>query len=608
MTELKQHTVTSFAINAIKPFKFYVSLHLFVAIYSAIELSLTPYITKVLLDKISDTPKELILDAIMPLAIALVVIWWLNGAIWRICDFAWMKFTPRLKKKITVESMDYMMQHSFTFFQNNFAGSLVNKVRDLANCTQAIFEKVMYSFFNVVISLIIAFITLFAANKFFAFAMLVWALVFVLIAVKGGKTASDLGIPVADQQTKITGSLVDVLSNIGNVKLFSRRNFERKKIEDLQDEYTAISEKRNWFLLKFFSVSAIAFSAYYTFCILMLVRFYHLGLVTIGDFFLVFSINNWMIHLMWMAAQEYRNLLENVGTMNQALNFINEPLKINDVPDALELEVSKGEIIFENVDFIYEGKSHNIFSNKSVVIKSGQKVGLVGHSGSGKTTFVNLLLRLFDINSGRILVDNQDISKVTQSSLRSAIAMIPQDPSLFHRSLSENISYGREDATNDEIILAAKKSYADDFISQLPEKYDSLVGERGIKLSGGQRQRIAIARAFLKNAPILILDEATSALDSVTEEQIQNSLNNLMKDKTTLVVAHRLSTLRNMDRILVFDNGKIVEDGSHQELLHSNGIYKTLWESQVGGFIVDKDEIPSNSFSPIRDSSRLVSF
>jgi ATP-binding cassette subfamily B protein len=243
-------------------------------------------------------------------------------------------------------------------------------------------------------------------------------------------------------------------------------------------------------------------------------------------------------------------------------------------------------IEFDQVCFNYQS-SNALFVNQSIKIESGQKVGLVGFSGGGKTTFVNLILRLYDINSGRILIDGCDISKVTQDSLRSHIGMIPQDPSLFHRTLMDNIRYGDINATDEDAINAAKRAHAHDFIEKLPNGYDSLVGERGIKLSGGQRQRIAIARAMLKNAPILILDEATSALDSVTEHLIQASLWELMCSKTSLVIAHRLSTLLHMDRILVFDKGCIIEDGKHSELIAQNGVYKNLWDAQVGGFLGD---------------------
>jgi ATP-binding cassette subfamily B protein len=287
--------------------------------------------------------------------------------------------------------------------------------------------------------------------------------------------------------------------------------------------------------------------------------------------------------------EEILRFSKEVGNCRQALNIIVEPHEIQDHPNASDLLVTQGQIVFDKVQFQYQN-TEPLFENKTVTILPGQKVGLVGHSGSGKTTFVNLILRLFDVSQGTILIDGQDIKKVTQQSLRKNIGMIPQDPSLFHRTLFENIQYGRFEATSDEVITAAKQANAHEFIMHLPKGYESLVGERGVKLSGGQRQRIAIARAFLKNAPILILDEATSQLDSVTEQNIQESLWQLMQNKTTIVIAHRLSTLLHMDRILVFEKGRIIEDGTHQALLAQAGRYSSLWAAQVGGFIFDEEE------------------
>lgn len=274
------------------------------------------------------------------------------------------------------------------------------------------------------------------------------------------------------------------------------------------------------------------------------------------------------------------------GNLEQSLKIILSPIKVNDCENATELQVKNGEIIFNDVSFGYGEKP--LFKNQNVTINPFEKVGLVGYSGSGKTTFVNLILRIYDLNSGTITIDGQNIKNVTQDSIRKNIALIPQDATLFHRTLMENIKYGKPEATESEIFEAAKKAFAHDFILSLEKKYDSMVGERGIKLSGGQRQRIAIARAFLKNSPILILDEATSQLDSVTENVIQKSLTELMKNKTTVVIAHRLSTLLQMDRILVFDKGTIVQDGTHADLLSKPGLYKNLWNAQVGGFLPDK--------------------
>ena len=292
-------------------------------------------------------------------------------------------------------------------------------------------------------------------------------------------------------------------------------------------------------------------------------------------------------HMMWFTMSEVDEFNKAIGRCKQSLMSLMLPLEILDKPNATIMNCTHGKITFNNVKFHYKG-TEPLFQNKSIEIKAGQKVGLVGYSGGGKSTFVNLILRLYDVTDGAILIDGQDIRDVTQDSLRGSIAMIPQDPSLFHRSLMDNIRYGRIDATDEEVISAAIKAHAHEFIEKLSQSYDSLVGERGVKLSGGQRQRIAIARAILKNAPILILDEATSQLDSVTESGIQESLWELMQDKTTIVIAHRLSTLLHMDRILVFDQGVIVEDGTHAELLANNGLYRNLWDAQVGGFLSDK--------------------
>lgn len=320
-----------------------------------------------------------------------------------------------------------------------------------------------------------------------------------------------------------------------------------------------------------------------------LVYMYSKGLVTVGDFAFVISLSISMFFNLWYIASQFVQFAEHLGKCSQALTIIIAPHEIVDAPDAKTLIVTSGNITFNNVTFNYK-RNNNLFENKHVEISAGTKVGLVGFSGSGKTTFVNLILRFFDIESGKITIDGQDIAKVTQDSLRKQISLIPQDTSLFHRSLMDNIRYGRLDATDEEVIEASKRAHCHEFISVLPEGYNALVGERGVKLSGGQRQRIAIARAMLKNALILILDEATSALDSVTEKQIQEGLHELMKGRTTIVIAHRLSTLSEMDRILVFDKGHIIEDGTHEELLKLKGHYARMWNMQAGGFLPEVEK------------------
>jgi ATP-binding cassette subfamily B protein len=291
----------------------------------------------------------------------------------------------------------------------------------------------------------------------------------------------------------------------------------------------------------------------------------------------------------WFTSFQLTVFARELGTIGNALEIIQKGHDILDVKDAAHLVIHGGKIAFENVTFAYNANKP-VFEHFNVVIPAGQKIGLVGFSGSGKSTFVNLILRFYDLQQGRILIDDQNIDEVTQESLRSQIAMIPQEPALFHRTLMENIRYGRIEATDEEVIQAAKLAHCHEFIDKLDEGYHSLVGERGVKLSGGQRQRIAIARAILKNAPIIILDEATSSLDTVTEKLIQESLHLLMERRTTIVIAHRLSTLIDMDKIFVFHHGKIIEEGSKDELLINNGHFAKLWNMQTDGFLPDEKE------------------
>jgi ATP-binding cassette subfamily B protein len=309
--------------------------------------------------------------------------------------------------------------------------------------------------------------------------------------------------------------------------------------------------------------------------------------VTLGDFTQVLMQSFWLLGWLWFISFQLSVFARETGTIENALDLIKKGHDITDKKDAQPIIISHGNISFEHVNFAYH-KKQPVFQDLNVTIKKGEKIGLVGFSGSGKSTFVNLILRFYDIQSGNILIDGHNIAQVTQGSLREQIAMIPQDPALFHRTLMENIRYGRLDASDEEVIQASKLAHCHEFIEKLDQGYESLVGERGIKLSGGQRQRVAIARAILKNAPILILDEATSSLDSVTEKLIQESLHRLMQGRTTIVVAHRLSTLADMDRILVFHKGNIIEEGTKEQLLKTNGHFAMLWNMQTDGFLPDK--------------------
>ena len=387
------------------------------------------------------------------------------------------------------------------------------------------------------------------------------------------------------------GELVDSLANHSNVRIFARRFYEKQRLAPFLDKQQKAYRDAYLYDLIVCLVQGSLIAAMMRFSCYFLVHLYGKNLITIGDFALILSFSMEKGHMMWFTMSEVDEFNKAIGRCKQSFNSLMISLeKIQDKPDAIPLKCEHGQIIFDSVWFHYKG-TEALFQSKSVVVKAGQKIGLVGYSGSGKSTFVNLILRLYEVTDDKITIDGQDISKCTQGSLRSKVAVISQDPSLFDRSLMDslmdNIRYGRIEASDEEAIEAAKKAHAHEFISKLSQGYESFTGERGVKLSGGQRQRIAIAQAILKDAPILILDEATSQLDSITENLIQDSLRQLMQNKTTIIIAHRLSTLLDMDRILVFDKGKIVEDGNHTELFASNGLYKTLWNAQVGGFLSD---------------------
>lgn len=380
------------------------------------------------------------------------------------------------------------------------------------------------------------------------------------------------------------GKIVDSLTNHFAVNLFYRFAHERRVINTYQQEElnTHTVAKRYVEIMRIFLGLSTFLGAGLTMNGCM-IYFWIKGWITTGEVAQLFNTTWNITMLIWISGGEIPILFQSIGIARQALTVMQDPQDIFDKPRAPSLVVTKGEILFDQVSFQY-GKTE-LFKDKHAHIKGGEKVGLVGYSGSGKSTFISLILRLYPIQQGAIFIDQQNIADVTLQSLRQHIALIPQDPTLFHRSIKENIRYGRLDATDEEIKEAAYLAHCDEFVSQLPHGYDTLIGERGSKLSGGERQRIAIARALLTRAPILILDEATSALDSVTETFIQQSLEKIMKNRTTLVVAHRLSTLSKMDRILVFDQGKIMEEGSHQDLLQLHGLYAKMWQKQAGGFL-----------------------
>jgi len=584
----KNAKIKDFLLTILKPFKWLLLGQVLIGIVWAIDLSLRPYILKLIIDKVPELTPATIAPELRPLILFYLAMSLLLVIMFRLHDFIWLKFNPPVKRSLGNNLMQKMMEHSVSVFQNQFAGDLANKLKEVMSRVPDVLRLVINHFFAHFLAFFIAIFTLWSINYKFSALLAAWISIFALGTIFFAKRAKQLCIAAAQIRSRFVGKIVDILSNIYSIHLFSGKKIEAKKINTQLETYMLADQKRDWWFLGMFAFQGLSFVVYQALCFIFLIVGFKAGEVSAGDFVLLISVNIAIIDCLWSFSSDLANFTEMVGDITQGLHIVLDPVDILDKPDAKVLKLTQGRIEFKEVGFGYK-TSEPIFSGKSIIIEPGQKVGLVGYSGGGKSTFVNLILRLYEVSQGAILIDGQDIKSVTQASLRDNIGMIPQDPSLFHRSLMDNIRYGDMHANDERVIEAAKQAYAHDFIIKLPQGYESLVGERGVKLSGGQRQRIAIARAILKNAPILILDEATSQLDSVTESEIQVSLWKLMQNKTTLVIAHRLSTLLQMDRILVFDHGKIVQDGSHAVLLAQPGLYKILWEAQVGGFLLDEE-------------------
>lgn len=577
-----------FIIGAIKPFKWLIAGQFMVAVFWAIDMSLRPYWIKVILNKIptispSQAFDTLLLPSTLYIAMGIIVVF-----TFRFYEWILLRFHPNLKKQIGVMLMGHMMNHSQNFYQNHFSGSIANKINDVTNGIPNILNTIIDQFFSHVLALSIAIYTVWLVDLKFAIGLVLWITIFLIVSIKLSGRAKVLAHDAAEVHSTIIGNIVDILGNIGSVRLFGGKRLETNYLNEAYQYSVKAEQTRDWFFMKMHTFQESSFIVFQSICFWWLITGIKNQTITPGDFALILILNISIVNCLHNLSKNIREFAESFGKVTQGLHIINSILEIEDKEDAKDIVVTKGEILFEKVQFYYN-KFKPIFENKSIKVHSGQKLGLVGYSGSGKSTFVNLIIRLFDVTQGKILIDNQDIRDISQESLREAIGIIPQDLSLFNRTLMENIRYGRMHASDSEVIEAAKRAHAHEFILNLAEGYQTLVGERGVKLSGGERQRIAIARAILKNAPILILDEATSQLDSVTEHKIQESLLGLMQEKTTIVIAHRLSTLLHMDRILVFNQGKIVQDGKHADLVIVEGLYKTLWDAQISGFLPEKE-------------------
>lgn len=587
----------SFLWKFVSPYKRSFICQLLCQILDSLSVSINSYLIGNVIDKVSNhnpnSDVSLQSSVILPV-IMLLSLDQLNQVALACYDYLKLRSITSIKADIMSSMYGYIQQHAYHYFQNHHAGNLTNKIADIARGAAALLEQMIAPIFSELSTSAIAVISMYLVHPLFGLILFVWSLIYLICIMIFNKTTSKLSAAYSEANSACMGKVSDGIINIITIKLFSRFSYEQQYLNKYIEESKHKHQALQWYMLKVKYIQSILVTILLGSMTFALIYAKSKSLVTIGDFSVILSLAYTVSQSLWLISTYFLVFVENIGLCNQALSVISVPHGLTDQADSKPLVVTKGEIVFENVNFSYADKTR-IFRNKSIVIRGGEKIGLVGFSGSGKSTFVSLILRLYDPYSGRILIDGQDISKVTQESLRKQIAMVPQDPSMLHRTLFENIKYGCLDATEDQIIMASKKAHCHEFIESLEFQYNTLAGERGVKLSGGQRQRLAIARAILKNAPILILDEATSSLDSMTEKKIQESLHYLMQARTSIVIAHRLSTLYAMDRILVFKDGSIVEEGTHEYLLALQGHYASLWHMQVGGLLPYKQNPNANN-------------
>lgn len=559
---------------------------LFVALGASMN-TVVPYIYKIIVDGVAKIGNGISFETLVGGVVLFFGASLLQHAFWRLSGFSVMHWATGNRATARYSLTSYTIQHSHDYFANKFAGAISSKISNASNSIGGLIRITVWGLVNFIITITASLIVAYFANPFFALVLLGWIVFAALLNFVLAKKRVPLSLKAQEAETNLVGRTVDLLTNISASHEYAQQSYELDSLKTYIDKRRTTG-RRNWAFAELtITLNGIIEIIFVTAAFLVAVYFAFEGRISPGDIVLLISLISLIQGRLDFINHDLVEMGDIWGQIKEGLNEIFQKHDIPDAPNAAALNKVAGKIDFKDMTFSYENTE--VFKNFSLTIPAGQKVGLVGKSGAGKSTFVKLLLRHFDIQEGAIAVDEHNITDVTKDSLRKHIAIVPQEPLLFHRTIYENIAYGKEGATKEEVIEAARQAEAHDFIEKLPEGYESKVGERGIKLSGGQRQRIAIARAILKNAPILILDEATSALDSESEGLVQKALLKVMEGRTVIAVAHRLSTLRAMDRILVLEDGAISEDGSHEELIENGGTYAELWAHQAGGFLKEEE-------------------
>lgn len=547
------------------------------------------YVMGLVVDRVqaSPVPAERVFSVFGPYVLALVLVNLVGQVLSKLQDYTVYKLEINGNYHLSRLCFDTLSNQSMTFHTSNFGGALVSQTSRFTSGYSQLVDVVVFSLIPMVTSIAATILSLAWQVPTFVLILVVMMVVYIAFVWVMYKRILPLSERTSQAQNRLSGVLSDAVTNILAVKTCGREDFERELFDAAdRDARSAETVSMRATMRRNFASSGIIVLIMAVVSVFMVGGHAWFG-IGASTLIMMFTYTyNLTMRLNYTSSMMQR-INRALGDAAQMTQILDEPRLVEDAPDASELAVTDGAIDFEHLGFRYHDAAEDdrVFDDLTLHIPAGQRVGLVGRSGSGKTTLTKLLLRLDDVQDGRVLVDGQDISRCTQQSLRRQIAYVPQEALLFHRSIRENIAYGRPDATEEQIREAARQANALEFIERLPQGMDTMVGERGVKLSGGQRQRIAIARAILTDAPILVLDEATSALDSESEALVQQALERLMHGRTSIVVAHRLSTVASLDRIVVLSNGRIVEDGTHAELSRAGGEYERLWDRQTGGFL-----------------------
>lgn len=540
------------------------------------------YAIKLFLDAMGQQTPFTYRDALGPIVLFMVAHCTLE-VVWRISNVAEWKAEPYVRRSILLQSYDYVQNHNYLFFQDNFTGTISSKLKGLLDGYDKLWTEIHTGLFIKILKSVVNLSALSLININLGLFVLAWSAVYVPLLYKLSIHLNKLSFQETEVRHSLIGQISDKITNITSLFSFASRQRELKALDvEISTAFIPRQLQVYYYNFKLQLIAAGLYLILFGFLLFYMIHLKMNGVISIGDFAFVFGIALVVAEDIWLATRSLQDFSRTMGDLKSAISILQVAHQNLDIKGAKPLIINQSTITFNNVSFGYK-KENCVFNNLTLNLRAGEKIGLVGHSGSGKSSLLNLLLRYFETTTGEILIDGQNIAHVTQDSLRENIAVIPQDTLLFHRTLLENIRYGKADATDEDVIEASKSAHIHDYIMQLPDQYNTFVGERGVKLSGGQRQRIAIARAILKDAPILVLDEATSALDSQTEKLIQDSLTHLIKDKrkTVIAIAHRLSTLKHMDRVIVLDKGTIIEEGTHNKLIKDEtSLYKKLWTLQ----------------------------